>query len=249
MSRAPPGAFPHVALIAVDIDYAVVARCLASPARSVMVGRLLDGKAMTAGELARAAGVLPSTASEHLAQLVSVGLITATAQGRHRYFSLADVETAEALEALAHICPPKTARSLAASDEAAAQSAARMCYDHIAGKLGVTMLDALLSARWLVPVGAGFELTPDGARRLRGLGVEVASLQSQRRAFARACLDWTERRPHLAGALGAGIATSLLEQRWVERRQHRRGLRVTRAGQSRLSQLLGIHVDGPIDLP
>jgi DNA-binding transcriptional ArsR family regulator len=226
----------------VDVDFAAVARSLASPARSAMIARLLDGRAMTAGELARAAGVLPPTASEHLGQLVAAGVVSVTTQGRHRYFRVADAEIAEALEALAHICPRKTARSLTGSMEDAAQSNARMCYDHIAGRLGVDLLDALLSAAWLLPATTGFEIAPEGRSGFRAFGIDADALRAQRRTFARGCIDWTERRPHLAGALGASVASSFLEHEWVQRRTRRRGLQITPAGAARLSELLDIQV-------
>jgi DNA-binding transcriptional ArsR family regulator len=223
-------------------DYATVAKCLASPARSAMVGRLLDGRAMTAGELASAARVLPSTASEHLAQLVAAGLVTSMHQGRRRYFSLATIETAEALEALAHICPRQSARSLAGVREDTALSMARLCYDHLAGKVGVAILDALLSAKWLQPSDEGFVASAKGTEGFRHVGIEVDLVRSGRRPLARACLDWTERRPHLAGALGASVATALLDQKWLERRPQGRGLRITPTGSAQLKEVFGARV-------
>jgi DNA-binding transcriptional ArsR family regulator len=223
-------------------DYPQVAKCLASPARSAMVGCLLDGRAMTAGELARAAGVLPSTASEHLAQLVTAGLVTATSQGRHRYFTLASADTAEGLEALARICPPRSPRSLTGSREDAALRFARICYDHLAGRLGVAVLDAMLANDWLQSQGSGFAVTDDGHQGFVQLGVDVNAAQSRRRVFARTCLDWTERRQHLAGALGAAVASGLLSQKCLERRERSRGVRVTPEGSEVLSDVLGVQV-------
>jgi DNA-binding transcriptional ArsR family regulator len=227
-----------------DVDFAAVAKYLASPARAAMVGHLLEGRALTASELARAAGVRPSTASEHLAQLVAGGLLTVTNQGRNRYFSIANIETAEALESLACICPRITSRSLTGSREDEAQRLARICYDHVAGRLGVAILDGLLAASWLVADDSGLTVTAHGERGLRRLGVDLGSVRSQRRSFARACMDWTERRPHLAGALGASLAAALLDRRWVERRARRRGLRITPAGSAGLGSLLGVYVPG-----
>jgi DNA-binding transcriptional ArsR family regulator len=224
-------------------DYPQVAKCLASPARSAMVGCLLDGRAMTAGELARAAGVLPSTASEHLAQLVAAGLVTATSQGRHRYFTLASADTAEGLEALARICPRRAPRSLTASREDAALSFARICYDHLAGRLGVAILDAMLANDWLQSEGSGFAVTGDSHRGFLMLGVDLDAAHSRRRVFARGCLDWTERRSHLAGALGAAVASGLLSQKWLERRERSRGVRVTPEGSEKLSEVLSVQVE------
>ena len=226
----------------VDMDFASVAKSLASPARSAMIARLLDGRAMTAGELARAAGIMPPAASEHLANLVAAGLVVMSAQGRHHYFSIADLDTAEALEALAHICPPKTARSLTGSVEDAAQRNARMCYDHVAGRLGVEILDGLLSSCWLIPVVTGFDVTEKGRIGFGQLGIDAEALKRHRRTFARGCLDWTERRPHLAGALGAAFAASCLNRQWIQRRPRQRGLDMTRAGSEALRALLDIPV-------
>jgi DNA-binding transcriptional ArsR family regulator len=228
--------------VTVDVDFASVAKSLANPARSAMIAHLLDGRAMTAGELARVAGVLPPAASEHLAQLTAAGLVAVTAQGRHKYFRIADIATAEALEALAHICPPKTARSLTRSIDDAVQSRARMCYDHIAGQLGVDILDALLDLSWLIPATTGFDVTPEGRAGFRSMGVDAEALKAQRRAFARRCLDWTERRPHLAGALGASLATGCIERQWIRRRDKYRGLDITSVGVVSLNELLGVRV-------
>jgi DNA-binding transcriptional ArsR family regulator len=223
-------------------DYVQVAKCLASPARSVMVGCLLDGRAMTAGELARAAGVLPSTASQHFAELLAAGLITATSQGRHRYYALASAQTAEGLEALARICPRRTARSLTGSREDVALSFARMCYDHVAGRLGVAILDAVLARDWLRAATAGFVVTGEGSRGFAQIGIDLDAAQRLRRVFARGCMDWTERRPHLAGALGASLACAMLDQKWLERRGRGRGVRVTAQGSEKLNDLLGVRV-------
>jgi DNA-binding transcriptional ArsR family regulator len=237
---------PNRARVTVSLmnpDYVQVAKCLANPARSLMVACLLDGRAMTAGELARAAGVLPSTASEHLGQLLEAGLVTATRQGRHRYFTLASEQTAEGLEALARMCPPRTVRSLTASQEDAALSFARMCYDHLAGRLGVAILEAVLARDWLLVASSGFDVTDDGRRGFELLGIDLDAAQWRRRVFARTCLDWTERRPHLAGALGGSLASALLDQTWLERRERGRGIRVTPRGAEKLSEILGVQTD------
>lgn len=211
-----------------------------------MIAHLLDGRALTAGELARASGVVPSAASAHLAQLAATGLVSVTVQGRNRYFRIADAPTAEALEALAQICPSKNALSLRGATEDLAQANARMCYDHIAGTLGVEILDAMLSRRWLLPAAEGFEVGPQGISGLRLLGIDADAVRSRRRAFARGCLDWTERRLHLAGALGASVAGACLERQWVRRSSRRRGLDITPAGTAALTELLGIQVHDPL---
>jgi DNA-binding transcriptional ArsR family regulator len=226
-----------------NVEFAKVAKLLASQARSAMLGALLDGRAMTAGELARAAAVRPATASEHLGELVKGGLVTVSSQGRHRYFALAGTDVAEALEAFSRICPSTPARSLRASAEARALSFARTCYDHLAGLLGVLVLDAFLAKRWLIAGEAAYTVSPPGYAGFTELGVDVVALQRQRRSLARPCLDWTARRPHLAGGLGAAVTASLLERRWIEREPRRRALRLTPAGDMRLRELLGIEAD------
>jgi DNA-binding transcriptional ArsR family regulator len=224
-------------------DFATVAKLLANQARSAMVGALLDGRAMTAGELGRLAGVAPSTASEHLEHLVSGGLVVVSSEGRHRYFGLASADAAEALEAFARICPELPVRSLRSSDETRALRRARTCYDHLAGTLGVALFDAVLAREWLRGDGSELVVGPHGLEGFADLGVDVAVVGCQRRRFARPCLDWTERRPHLAGALGAAVACSLFEQRWIEPQARRRAIRVTPIGANRLRKLLGVTVD------
>lgn len=223
-----------------EVDFAAVAKSLASDVRSTMIAHLLDGRAMTAGELARASGVLPPAASAHLAQLAATGIVSVTVQGRNRYFRIADASTAEALEALAQICPKKTGRSLRGALDDEAQANARMCYDHIAGRLGVEILDAMQSRQWLLPAAQGFDVGPQGRSGLRSLGIDTDMVRSQRRRFARECVDWTERRPHLAGALGASLATALLTRQWLRRTSRRRGLDITPDGAAALGELLGV---------
>jgi DNA-binding transcriptional ArsR family regulator len=225
------------------VDFASVAKLLANQARSAMVGALVDGRAMTAGELARVGGVAPSTASQHLEDLVTGGLVVVSRQGRHRYFALASTDVAEALEAFAHICPELPIRSLRSSDEARALRRARTCYDHLAGTLGVALFDAVLERNWLLPDESGLVVGPLGCDGFADLGVDVLALASQRRRLARPCLDWTERRPHLAGALGAALAASLLQRQWIEPQSGRRALRVTPAGANHLRKLLDVELE------
>jgi DNA-binding transcriptional ArsR family regulator len=230
-----------------EADFVKVGRMLASPARSAIVNALSDGRAMTATELARIASVGPSTASEHLAELVGAGLLRVAADGRHRYFTLAGPDVATALEALAQICPPLPVRSLRASVSARPLGFARTCYDHLAGTLGVAVLDALLATRWLAAGDGGFAVTDRGEHALAGLGVDVPELRARRRALARPCLDWTVRRPHLAGALGAAVTASLLERRWLERQTGRRALVLTPAGEAGLREILGVDARAEAD--
>jgi DNA-binding transcriptional ArsR family regulator len=223
-------------------DIAAVARLLGDPTRSRILDALLDGRAHAAGELARRAEVAPSTASEHLAALLAHGLVGVESRGRRRYYELASPLVADALEALGRIAAPTRVRSLRSANRAEAFRTARTCYDHLAGRVGVGVTEALVRRRALVPGDGAFELTSRGERLLEGLGVDVAAARGHRRAFARACVDLTERRPHLAGALGAGVASALLEHDWLRRRPHDRALLVTPAGRERLQAELGLEL-------
>lgn len=221
-----------------DVDVAAVAAVIGDPSRAAMLEALMAGTALTAGELARAAGVSRSTASEHLARLVSAGLVEVAEQGRHRYHRLSGPEVAQALEALSHIAPPKPVRTLRESSRARSLWFARTCYDHLAGSCGVALHDLLLDGGVLVGAADGYEVSPSGAWWFADLGVDVEDARARRRSFARPCLDWTERRPHLAGALAAVTTDRLLELGWFARRgSDTRALRLTESGSVALDGL------------
>jgi DNA-binding transcriptional ArsR family regulator len=216
----------------VGTDFAAVARLLANPARSAVADALMDGRPLTAGELAQIAGVRASTMSEHLGELLDGGLVAVITAGRHRYYELSSAEIAEALEALSRICPATPVRSLRQSVTDRTLRRARLCYDHVAGALGVALLDHMRSAEWLASgAGPDFEVTGPGAQALAGIGVEIEGCRRARRHFARSCLDWSERRPHLAGALGAAMTSALLDLQWLRRAGTGRGLTVTSQGE------------------
>jgi DNA-binding transcriptional ArsR family regulator len=223
-----------------DADVAGIAGLLADPARVAMLDALLDGRALSAGELARHARVSAPTASAHLRRLLDGGLVAVQAQGRHRYYRLAGPAVAAAMEALSVIAPPRPVRSLRQSQRAEALRLARSCYDHLAGAVGVAVAEALVRGGALRPVGDhDYDLTARGIELLAGLGVDVAGLRRQRRAFARRCLDWTERRPHLSGALGAALLVRLLDLGWLVGGRVPRGLVVTDAGRDGLLRAFG----------
>ncbi|WP_243060873.1 helix-turn-helix transcriptional regulator [Nocardioides sp. SR21] len=218
-----------------DTDLAAAGALIGDPSRARMLDALMGGRALAAGELARVAGVGRSTASEHLARLLDGGLVEVVAQGRHRYYRIAGPDVGAALEALSHVAPPRPVASLRQSGHARALGHARTCYDHLAGVCGVALHDALLAGDWLTPA---YDVTPAGAAGLGSWGVDVEAARAQRRAFARPCLDWTERRPHLAGALAAAITGSLVERAWfVRRAADSRALRLTDAGRAGLEAL------------
>ncbi len=212
---------------------------MGDPTRAVFLMALSEGQSLPAGELARCAGVTASTASIQLAKLVDGGLLTVERNGRHRYYSLADPAIAAAIESLAVIAPRRPASSLRQARIGSELQAARTCYDHLAGELGVALFDALLKERLLTP---NLEATKKGSRRLVELGIDVDEVAQSRRAFARPCLDWSERRHHLAGALGAAIATQFFELGWIERTSSSRAVRVTDAGRKGLERELAVRL-------
>jgi len=216
-------------------ELAALAALLADETRAAFCLALLDGRAWTAGELARHASVAPSTTTEHLNRLIEGGLLVGERQGRHRYVRLASDQVATLVEDLSsHQAPSEQASTLRQSTKQAALARARTCYDHLAGQLGVAVTDAMTRAGYL-DQEHGFALTDAGLRWLTGpLGVDPATLQPARRPLARPCLDWTERRPHLGGLAGARLCERALQQRWVERIGTGRAVRLTRAGERTL---------------
>ncbi|GGU94667.1 transcriptional regulator [Streptomyces filipinensis] len=218
---------------------ASLAALLADETRAACLLALLDGRAWTAGELARHAGVAASTLSEHLGKLVAGGLLAEERQGRHRYVRLADARVAELVEELAAQVPPAAVRprSLRESSAGSAMARGRTCYDHLAGRLGMAVTDAL-TLRGLLRQDTGFALTEAGVEWFAAAGIALDL--SGRRPLARACLDWTERRPHLAGAAGAALCGHALDAGWCARIGSARAVRVTPSGERELSALLGI---------
>ena len=230
-----------------DANLAEVASLLGDPARANMLAALLDGRALTAGELAYAGHVSPQTASAHLAKLAAAGLLSGLRQGRHRYFRLASPRVARMIEsmmAVAALDAPPRRRPSSARDEAL--RFARTCYDHLAGKLGVAIADALVAHGRVVLDDDGGEVTPAGLALLAEIGAEC--VPSGRRAFCRPCLDWTERRPHLAGAVGAALAERCFALGWIERLRDSRAVRVTPKGRSGLRAAFGVELDAPARL-
>jgi hypothetical protein len=202
---------------------------------------LLDGRAWPAGDLARVARVKPSTASNHLTKLVEHRLLSVEQQGRHRYFRLADPALAQALEALAGVAPTSPIRSLRESEAARAVRAARMCYNHLAGKLGVALSQALVEQAVLAKVDGGYLVTEQGERWLGKTGVECSALEKGQ-LFAPHHIDWSERRYHIAGALGAALAQCFVEHGWLRRAPQSRAVRLTEEGERMLRQELGLRL-------
>ncbi|WP_043455468.1 ArsR/SmtB family transcription factor [Streptomyces fulvoviolaceus] len=219
-----------------------LAALIADETRASCLLALLDGRAWTASELARHAGVAASTLSEHLGKLVAGGLLTEERQGRHRYVRLAGARVAQLVEDLAAQVDPGAVvrpRSLRESSAGSAMARGRTCYDHLAGRLGIAVTDAL-TARQLLRQDTGFALTDAGVGWFGSVGISLD--RKGRRPLARACLDWTERRPHLAGVAGAALCRHALDTGWCVRIGSERAVKVTAAGERALTELLGIEV-------
>jgi DNA-binding transcriptional ArsR family regulator len=241
-----------------DTDLAALGSVLAEPARARVLLALGDGRALPASVLAAEAGIAPSTASAHLARLVDADLLTVVAQGRHRYYRLAGPEVAELIEVLARLAPHRPVRSLREDTRAHAVRAARTCYDHVAGRLGVALMGALI-AEGAVTGGDGlhrlggdgrdrlsargrdldYRLTSPGERRLRDLGVDVPDAGPEGVPL-RYCVDWSEQAHHLSGAVGRALAARLLDLGWLRRADRGRALHVTGAGRRGLAAELGV---------
>ena len=211
-------------------DITAVGALLGDPGRSKMLQALLDGRSRPAGELAHVAGVSPQTASLHLAKLIRGGLLTVAATGRHRYYRLAGRDVARALEAVRLIAPAKKVRARPKESARDVLRRARTCYDHLAGELGVAVTDALIDKRVVAVRGDDIVVTRSGDAWLRDFGVVMDEAMTARRRFARTCLDWTERRIHIAGALGSAIARRFFDLGWIVRRPHSRALTLTDKG-------------------
>ncbi|MFC6879233.1 ArsR/SmtB family transcription factor [Actinomadura yumaensis] len=227
-----------------EANFAPVAALLADRARAAMLSALLDGRPLAAGELARAAGVSAQTASAHLGRLLDGGMVTVVKQGRHRYYRLRSAEIAQVIEAISRISPPVEVRSLRQSRDAKRLHVARTCYDHLAGEAGVAFFEALLGGGLIEGGETGgadgaYEVTDKGEERFGGIGVDVAEVRKARRRFAGHCLDWTERRPHLNGALGAALTARMIEIGWFERGRTRRALSLTERGARGLADSFG----------
>ncbi|WP_210639256.1 helix-turn-helix transcriptional regulator [Pseudomonas sp. Tri1] len=225
-----------------DLGVSQVAAAIAEPARTRMLCALMDGHARTSTELASIAEVSASTASAHLAKLKELVLVRLHVQGRHRYYSLADKRVAQALEALmvigqsaAPTFTPRTPDRL---------QFARTCYDHMAGTLAVRLYDRMIEAGWLVEVqGPGYRLSESGERLFEGLGVDVQVLATQRRRFACPCLDWSMRRPHLGGALGAALLQVAIKRNWVIQDLDSRALGGTASGRREMAGRFGVNAE------
>lgn len=226
-----------------DIDAAVsrIASAIGEPARSRMLFALMDNRARSSTELAVIANVSPSTASVHLNRLVETHLVKVLAQGKHRYYSLEGPEVADALEGL-NVLAGASPRSFVPNTPTHLR-AARTCYDHIAGALGVALHDRMRSQRWLsIARDSTYSLTPSGTEALESIGVDIESARTLRRRFVCPCLDWSERRPHLGGAIGAALLHYTLKKRWLAQELDSRVLNITALGRRELVARFGVQI-------
>ena len=223
-------------------DIAMVAALVGDPARANMLTALMTGRALTASELAYQAGITPQTASSHLAKLEAGGLIEQEKQGRHRYYRLADPDIASVLEGLEGIAARAGHMRVRTGPKDPALRRARICYDHLAGDLGVQMLDSMKKQRLLRQSKQAIELTVEGKRFLAdSLQISAETLTHPRRPLCKACLDWSERRHHLAGTLGAAMMSRFTELKWAARdpTPGSRVVNFTRQGEKRFAALFG----------
>jgi DNA-binding transcriptional ArsR family regulator len=229
-----------------DADISAAAAVVAEPARARILTALGDGRALSASRLAAEAGVAPSTASQHLARLVDAGFLSPEPNGRRRLFRLAGPEVNDLLEALARLAPAEPVRSLRQGTRAAALRRARTCYDHLAGKLGVELMAALLD-RELLANGAArggepdYRVTEAGLSTLGDLGIDLARVPGRRPAV-RYCVDWSEKRHHVGGKLGKTLADRFFELGWLERYESGRAVRITPAGERGLVDIFAVDV-------
>ena len=218
-----------------------IAAAIGEPARARILYCLLDGHARTSTELALVAEVSPSTASVHLTHLRDRGLVRVLAQGKHRYYSLEGAHTAAALEALMVVAVGPDNRFVPNTPQRL--RAARTCYDHMAGTLAVVLHDRFKKSGWLTVTDAlVYDITAAGERALNALGIDVEAMRTARRRFAYGCVDWSERKPHIAGALGAALLEVVLKRKWVTQDLDSRALRITRGGERELHRHFGVRL-------
>lgn len=217
-----------------------IVQLIGDPVRADILWTLLDGRAYTASELAAAVDTSAPNCSMHLAKLIKADLLTVEAQGRHRYYTFSRPEVAYAVEALAALVPQR-ARETAEKEDPPIR-VCRTCYDHLAGRVGVQIAEGLVKQKLLIQTKKEFELTPKGMRWFNTHGIDPADLQRKRRNFSRTCLDWTERRPHLAGSLGAALLKMMLDEQWVRRMANTRAIQVTPKGRKALSSELKLEI-------
>jgi len=212
-------------------NIALIGSLIGDPARANMLIALMSGRALTASELSTQAGVTVQTTSSHLAKLESGGLITQRKQGRHRYFTLADDEVGSVLESIMGLASQRGHMRVRTGPREPALRKARICYNHLAGDLGVYMLESMIKKKLISNQDETLSLTPKGHRFIEGFGIEVAKLENKRRPLCKSCLDWSARRSHLAGSLGTALLNRIYELKWAKRQQETRAIIFSPSGE------------------
>lgn len=226
-----------------DINIVPVASLLADPTRASILNELSDGRALTAGELARRARISPSTASAHLFKLVDAGLLMAEKQGRHRYYRIANSSIVQIIEMLAALSPIRPAQSLREAQIGEALCHARMCYNHLAGRLGVRLSQALVDKEILDLADEGYMISPAGVEWLHDFGIDATLFKKRGALAVPRHIDWSERRHHVAGAFGAVLTRRILDLEWITRTPSSRAIRLTARGQQALRETFGIELE------
>lgn len=219
-----------------------IASLIGDPTRATIMWTLLDGKAFTATELAISANTSPQNISMHLSKLVQAGLLSVESQGRHRYYKFSRKEIAYAIEAMTSLIPYPASKSTSQPKDICAIKYCRTCYDHLAGKVGVLITDSLLQQKIIIDRSAIFKVSKKGEKWFSGLGIDMDELQQQRRSIIRPCLDWSERRHHIAGSLAASLLDKMLFSDWVRRTKNSREIVITAKGRKKLYEHFNLSV-------
>ncbi|MEC0518025.1 winged helix-turn-helix domain-containing protein [Bacillus inaquosorum] len=223
-------------------NIAKISSLLSDPSRSSILLSLMDGRIHPAGELAYLANIKPQTASFHLNKLLEAKLISVEKHGRHRYYRLSNSEAASVIEQLLSIAPKEKVTSLKDSKEKSDLHFARTCYDHLAGYVGVQITNSLVEQGMLKKVDLNFEVTSEGSLFFSNFGIDEEQQRNKRRAFARCCLDWSERQHHLAGALGNALLVRMLEEKWIVRMPKTRAIKITQSGKTAFEKYLKMYI-------
>ncbi|KKD53176.1 MULTISPECIES: ArsR/SmtB family transcription factor [Paenibacillus] len=223
-------------------NVAMIASLVSEPSRAAILTALLDGRFHTASELAHMAGIKPQTTSFHLAKMTEAQVITVEKQGRHRYYGIQDPEVAQVMESLLSIAPPVPIKSLKQASENEAIRLARTCYDHVAGHLGVQIMSFFMQKGILSEDQDGLHITQQGEIFFADFQINLKNTRQKRRSFSHKCLDWSERRHHLAGALGSALLDRLFELHWVEHLPTTRAIRITAEGKRGFKEVFSIEI-------
>ncbi|KAF6631779.1 winged helix-turn-helix domain-containing protein [Paenibacillus sp. LX16] len=224
-------------------NVAMIASLVSEPSRAAILTALLDGRFHTASELAHMAGIKPQTASFHLAKMTEAQVVTVEKQGRHRYYGIQDPEVARVMESFLSIAPSVPIHSFKHASENEALRLARTCYDHVAGQLGVQLMSFFIQKGILSEDRDGLHITEQGEAFFTDFQIDLTKTRQKRRSFSHKCLDWSERRHHLAGALGNALLDRLFELNWIERLPTTRAIRITADGKRGFKEIFSIEVD------